>query len=662
LQEGMQYFNTTDSVLYIWNGTAWQSSAFNEFTNFTATGSLSSENLVNRFEDIDKVKDFPSYSFLATGSVTPENLQDRFENIDKVKDFPSYNFLATGTTTPRNLVTRMADVVNVKDFGAVGDGVTDDTAEIQNAVAYWNGLTVKKALYFPSGIYKSSTAISISPSSDGQVIFGDGNASVLFNIQILIQKESCQVFDLTLDGDITTQDGFVMKSNGTNTVRDGSFYNLHIKNKQNGIVLGGATDGVSPNNLYTAHMSFVNCYIDNNLQNGLLVEYNLGVQFSNCHFKENAQNGARINQGQEVKMSNCTISENGNQGLYINGTASRKSLECYFDQCSMSSNQSNTSNRDTFTIASVSNSSISPGAKITLTIGSHTLTEGMQNIVIQGTTSYDGTYSVSNVTNTTVDIIKIFVANETGTLVRPRWDMYINGDVSGDVNDLFFTGCNVNFTYIKNAYNVNFTGTRLKEQCFLAGGCNRIMRTTTGRGRQQNAFQDINISGQTSGFIEIISSDQTATTPSDGSLGLVIRMPDSSGSLTANIPSAYNSLYIDSTDGFKFNSAYSGKYNGTIPIGGVFSFTPPKDGGFMIVTDGGGSNQRIAQVVFNCTANSVNDAGFIGSMMNAVATSSSVPNSSSGVDTKINIAAYNGLIYIINRTTGARPIYYTIFR
>lgn len=105
LQEGMLYYNTVSNVLFAWNGSAWFSTDFNEFTNFTATG----------------------------------------------------------TTTARNLATRMTDVVNVKDFGAIGNGITDDTAAIQSAVSFAS--TNGCVLEFSSGTFVVNNATFTTSSA-----------------------------------------------------------------------------------------------------------------------------------------------------------------------------------------------------------------------------------------------------------------------------------------------------------------------------------------------------------------------------------------------------------------------------------------------------------------------------------------------------------------
>ena len=50
---------------------------------------------------------------------------------------------------------RNADYISVKDFGAVGDGVTNDTAAIQAAIVYGKDNKVK--VYIPSGVYIVTT-------------------------------------------------------------------------------------------------------------------------------------------------------------------------------------------------------------------------------------------------------------------------------------------------------------------------------------------------------------------------------------------------------------------------------------------------------------------------------------------------------------------------
>lgn len=68
------------------------------------------------------------------------------------------------------------DVVNVKDFGAVGDGVTDDTAAIQAAIDYAE--SIKGTVTIPESIY-AFTNLSIDSAS--VCVTGEGSGSELLS-------------------------------------------------------------------------------------------------------------------------------------------------------------------------------------------------------------------------------------------------------------------------------------------------------------------------------------------------------------------------------------------------------------------------------------------------------------------------------------------------
>jgi hypothetical protein len=83
----------------------------------------------------------------------------------------TYSGQFTGQTA-RTVAAKLTDVVSVKDFGAVGDGVTDDTAAIQaaiNSVSHttWQGSTAAMytkgggTVYFPPGRYRITQTLLV---------------------------------------------------------------------------------------------------------------------------------------------------------------------------------------------------------------------------------------------------------------------------------------------------------------------------------------------------------------------------------------------------------------------------------------------------------------------------------------------------------------------
>lgn len=82
---------------------------------------------------------------------------------------PDYTAVGTGAVT-RTSSDKFSDVVSVKDFGAKGDGLTDDTLSVQQA------LIAHDCIFLPEGDYLITGVITVG---EKQTLYGEGQKSVL---------------------------------------------------------------------------------------------------------------------------------------------------------------------------------------------------------------------------------------------------------------------------------------------------------------------------------------------------------------------------------------------------------------------------------------------------------------------------------------------------
>ncbi len=116
--------------------------------------------------------------------------------------------------------TKLRESVSVKDFGAVGDGVTDDTAAINSAIESQqaNG----GAVYVPAGTYKITSTITLRRNVP---FIGDGSTSVTLNYSgsSFAMQVGDAAFRQTSDG---TRQGWTLKGfklTGTSSASAGIF-------------------------------------------------------------------------------------------------------------------------------------------------------------------------------------------------------------------------------------------------------------------------------------------------------------------------------------------------------------------------------------------------------------------------------------------------------
>jgi len=117
------------------------------------------------------------YTFgTATSPIPLSNLDANFSALGSSSNI-TYNSSVTRTVS-----SKLSDIISVKDFGAIGDGVTDDTTSIQNALQY--GCDNQYAVYVPAGTYLLNSQINVTLGNGSKGaslnVHGDGQQASIF--------------------------------------------------------------------------------------------------------------------------------------------------------------------------------------------------------------------------------------------------------------------------------------------------------------------------------------------------------------------------------------------------------------------------------------------------------------------------------------------------
>ena len=308
------FTNLTASVANLTNATISSLAAANSiFTNATTTNATSTNayiaNLAAANAAITNLTIF--------GNATTTGTAYFNGNVLVATSSLPTNWSTTGTIVANLIYSpNSPNACNVKGFGAKGDGITDDTTAIQNAVNFCfgtsttgtynglNGATKNQELYFPPGSYKITSPIQFTKLV-GAKITGAGRF-----VTTITNTAGSDVFDIN-SASATRWEGMLLQvtnlagsttvavinldwdnSSGGNALQSNTFQDLHLS--------GGSVDlDICRSGYMGSENSIINVFFDTSTVAGLRLNcYNaLGNTVIGGNFETNYGDGIYISSG-----------------------------------------------------------------------------------------------------------------------------------------------------------------------------------------------------------------------------------------------------------------------------------------------------------------------------------------------------------------------------
>jgi len=265
-----------------------------------------------------------------------------------------YTLGATGASTT-NVQAKLQQFITLKDFGAVGNGSTDDTTAVTNAINYINsnacvlmGNDLNYLVQY-NGLPSVTKANSVLANINFTGKVGTSTTSAL----LVIAANNCTLRDITINGNMSamtgsSQGGDLLHLTANNTTLDNvnclygngvglGIYNSVYVNTVNCSFSNNSSLGIQT--YQASYLNFVNCQVNANgygYQNTRPYPINtsssnqLGfgaairctshhLTFTSCQFNDNGRDGISVGQGSfEAKFTSCQALRNGDGGFTAN--------------------------------------------------------------------------------------------------------------------------------------------------------------------------------------------------------------------------------------------------------------------------------------------------------------------------------------------------------